>query len=49
MIYDVKDHFMDFPHLIQSLKDDAEKSSYVGCSKFIKLSAVQIVQLESRK
>ena len=38
MIYDVEDHFMDRPHLIQSLKDNAEKSLYAGCSKFSKLS-----------
>jgi len=40
MIYDVEDHFMDRPHLIQSLKDNAEKSLYAGCSKFNKLSTV---------
>ena len=31
---------MDHPHLIQSLKDDEEKLLYIGCSKFIKLSAL---------
>jgi len=40
MIHDVEEHFMDHQHLIQSLKDDAEKNLYVGCSKFTKLSAV---------
>ena len=40
MIHNVEDHFMDRPHLVQSLKDDEEKLLYVGCSKFTKLSAV---------
>ena len=40
MIYDVENHFMDRPNLIQRLKDDAEKFLYVGCSKFTTLSAV---------
>jgi len=40
MIHDVEDHFTDCPHLIKSLKDDAEKPLYVGCSKFTKLSTV---------
>ena len=40
MIHDVKKHFMNCPHLIESLKDDVEKSLYVGCLKFTKLSVV---------
>ena len=39
MIHDVEEHFMDRPHLIESLKDDAEKPLYIGWSKFTKLSA----------
>ena len=40
MIHDVEDHFMDHPHLIQNVKNDAEKLLYVSCSKLTKLSAV---------
>ena len=40
MIHDIQSHFMDHPHLIQSFKDDADKSLYIGCSKFTKLSAL---------
>jgi len=40
MIHDVEDHFMDHPHLIQNLKDDAENFLYVGYFKFTKLSTV---------
>ena len=40
MIHDVEDHFMDRLHLIKSLKDDAEKFLYIGCSKFTKQSTV---------
>ena len=40
MTHDVKEHFMDRPHLIKSLKDDAEKPLCVGYSKFTKLSTV---------
>ena len=40
MIHDVEDHFMDRPHLIQSLKGNVEKLLYVGCYKFTKLCAV---------
>jgi len=40
MIQDVEKHFIDRPHFIQSLKDDAEKLPYVCCSKFTKLYAV---------
>ena len=40
MIHDIEYHFMDRPHLIDNLKDNAEKSLYVSCSKFTKLSPV---------
>jgi len=34
MIHDIEEYFMDRQHLFKSLKDDAEKSLYVVCSKF---------------
>ena len=40
MIHDVEEYFMDRSHLIESLKDDTEKSLDFGWSKFTKLSAV---------
>ena len=40
MIQDVEYPFMDRPHLIQNLKDDAEKYLYVSWFKFTKLSVV---------
>ena len=40
MIHDIEEGFMDLSHLIQSLKDDAEKYLHIDCSKFTKLSAV---------
>ena len=39
MMHDVDEYFVDHPHLFESLKNDAEKSLYVG-SKFIRLSAM---------
>ena len=40
MIHDVEDHFMNRPHLIQTLKDDTKEPLYIDCSKFTKLSTV---------
>ena len=39
MIHDVEKYFLIHLYLIESLKDDVEKSLYVG-SKFTKLSTV---------
>jgi len=38
IMHDVDEYFVDHPHLFERLKNDAEKSLYVG-SKFTKLSA----------
>jgi len=41
---------MDRPNLIKSLKNDAEKSLYVGCLKFTKLCAMlRLYNLKAKK